>query len=285
MFNNFIPNLVPKAGVVLGGVALAGVTLAKRYSSMSEKTAEEREFVRKFGRPTEQQRLDAYQNILKSDNCLSDDMGDFESNSWVKKHRKRMYSMAKGSVVDVGIGPGARSLPLLDANKRVTSVTALDILPEALEKSKEHVTEMKMTKPVKLVQGDMHKLPFRTGQFDTAVSCFALCSAEDPVAYLKELGRVSNDKVLLLEHGLSSYAPVRWLGQWLGVFPNVQAPWDLGCYQDRSPSDLCEKAGLIIISRERSLVGHVYLIVAKGTGEAESRGKDESLVYHQYSPD
>ena len=74
----------------------------KRVDKLAGASNSERQFVAKNGQPTENQRLEAYKVVLGSHNCLDDDMGDFESSSWMKKHRRTMYSMAKGSVIDVG---------------------------------------------------------------------------------------------------------------------------------------------------------------------------------------
>ena len=274
----------PKLGLAVGGAVLAGITLVSRLSQLSLESKKEKQFIASFGNPAQEQRLDAYKRILASPNCNEDDMGDFESSSWLRKRRKELFASAKGSVLEVSIGSGSRSIPLLVANGRVTEVTAVDILAEALESCQRLIERAKPLKPFTLVQADMHKLPFGNGRFDTVISCFGLCSAEDPVAYLKELARVSQDKVLLLEHGLSRYLPLRLLGQLLGAFPNVQAPWDIGCYQDRSPIDLCNKAGLKVVSTKSFLLGHVVLIVAKGEPGVQSETGNSQEAFYSFTP-
>ena len=271
----------PKLGVALGGAALASVTLLSRLSQLSSESQKEERFISSFGNPSELQRLEAFKRILHSPNCEEDDMGDFESSSWLRKRRKQLFAIAKGDVLEVGIGSGSRSLPYLASNTRVTGITAVDILPEALELCKRVIETIKPEKPVTLIQADMNSLPFNSGRFDTVISCFTICSAEDPIGYLKELGRVCQGNVLLLEHGLSRYYPLRWLGRLLGAFPNVQAPWDSGCYQDRSPVDLCRAAGLRIVSVKYYLLGHVSLIVARG--EPDGIDRDCKEAFYSYS--
>ena len=51
-------------------------------------------------------------------------------------------------------------------------------------------------------QADLCNLPFTDGAFDTAVATFVFCSMPDPVACLREMGRVTKPggRILLLDH-------------------------------------------------------------------------------------
>jgi methyltransferase OMS1 len=64
-----------------------------------------------------------------------------------------------------------------------------------------------------VVQMDADRLGFDDGAFDTVVDTFGLCSFEDPVATLHEMRRVCRvgGRVLLLEHGRSSWGAVNYL--------------------------------------------------------------------------
>jgi SAM-dependent methyltransferase len=264
MLSRLVPNFgnrIPRGAVIYGGIALAGSTLAFGLTKIGAHTDEERKFVQQFGLPNETERLAAYREILKSGRSRLKDMGDFESNSWVDKHRRRLLAAAKGRVLDVGVGAGL-SLDELLKNKRVTEIVGVDIVEEALELAKTQLPpESKI--PVSLVMHDFHTLPFKDDSFDTVVGCFTLCSAEDPVRLLKEMHRVSKEKILLLDHGVSRFQPLRWLGYFLQLFPNVQAPWDVGCFEDRDIHVLINQAGLKVVERRTVLLGHVYVLVAK----------------------
>ena len=51
-------------------------------------------------------------------------------------------------------------------------------------------------------EADLCNLPFADGTFDTAVATFVFCSLPDPVACLREMGRVTRPggQILLLDH-------------------------------------------------------------------------------------
>ena len=270
MFKRLIPNLpsVPRSTVLAGGILLAGTTLVFGLAKIGDHTKREKEFVQRFGTPTEDERQAAYREILKSGRSRLKDMGDFESNSWVDKHRRRLLATAKGNVLDVGVGAG-RCLDDLLKNKRITEIVAVDQLEESLDLARTRLKSEAETGaieiPVSLVLSDFHHLPFADNSFDTVVGCFTLCSAEDPIKVLQEMQRVSREKILLIDHGLSRFQPLRWLGHFLDVFPNVQAPWDIGCYEDRDISGLIRQAGLKVVDRKTALLGHVHIYVAKKT--------------------
>jgi SAM-dependent methyltransferase len=226
------------------------------------KLDEEKKFLAEHGLATESDRLKAYKLVIQSPKALNSNMGDFESNSWIEKSKQKFLLQAKGRVLDVGTGVG-RSLSDLLKNKRIMEIASIDILPEAIEKGKESAKNSEI--PVKFIQGDFHDMRemFKDKCFDTVVSCFSLCSSERPVELLKEMDRLAIEKILLVEHGLSKFKFLRWIGQKMEIFPNYQSPWEVGCHQDKDIEDILEQAGLKIISKQAKLLGHVYFITIR----------------------
>src|SRR5262249_48503807 len=107
---------------------------------------------------------------------------------------------------------------------------------------------------------DAEHLPFPHDSFDTVVDTMSLCTFPNPVAALRELGRVcrSPGRVLLLEHGRSNR-------KWLGAFQDRRAAKHaepLGCHWNPEPLLLVEQSGLEVVHAERHFFGVFHLIMA-----------------------
>ena len=129
---------------------------------------------------------------------------------------------------------------------------------------------------------DAAKTPFRDESFDTVVDTFGLCSFEDPVAALREMGRVcrrrspsrrsvgggggdarggegDGGRIFLLEHGRSQTHG--WLSNILDHFATPHAErW--GCYWNRDIVGAVREAGLEIQECRTFHLGTTYYIVA-----------------------
>ena len=137
--------------------------------------------------------------------------------------------------------------------------------------------------PPTTVVADAAKTPFRDGSFDTVVDTFGLCSFEDPVAALREMGRVcrrrspsrrsvggggddawggegDGGRIFLLEHGRSQTHG--WLSNILDHFATPHAErW--GCYWNRDIVGAVRDAGLEIEECRTFHLGTTYYIVAR----------------------
>ncbi|MBN1169152.1 methyltransferase domain-containing protein [Candidatus Woesebacteria bacterium] len=71
---------------------------------------------------------------------------------------------AKLEIADIGCGTGSASIALAKATN--ASITAVDIIPEFLEKLEERATEEGVIESIKTVNADMFELPFEKNQFD-----------------------------------------------------------------------------------------------------------------------
>ena len=251
--------LTPPPWLFFSGTAIAGVVLVAGLQEISQKSDSNKKFILNSGPASVSDRLEAYRKLLASGKSLDLNLGDFESHSWVHKQRRRLYSLAKGRVLEVGIG-GGRGMSYILKNPRMTEYTGIDIVPESIGICRELVKTADF--PVYLEIADFTEIPYPDDYFDTSIGSFCACSAEDPVRYFRELGRVSKGHVLLLEHGLSSWNWMRWLGKVTGMFPNEASGYYFGCEQDRDIDELLKESGLRIVKVQKSLFGHVSLIVA-----------------------
>jgi len=119
----------------------------------------------------------------------------------------------------------------------------------------------KLRVDVSFLLTDADALPLSDQSFDTVVSSLTTCTFPNPVAALKEMGRVcrTNGRILLLEHGRSNR-------EWLARFQDRHADQfakPLGCHWNRESQNLAREAGLKILDAQRSFLGVFHVIEAK----------------------
>ena len=93
--------------------------------------------------------------------------------------------------LDVATGPGLLALALAEHCREVVGVDLTEA-PLAIAERNRH--ERGATN-VRFQTGDADRLPFADGEFDIVVCRFALHHFEDPARVLREMARVSRDKV------------------------------------------------------------------------------------------
>jgi ubiquinone/menaquinone biosynthesis C-methylase UbiE len=172
----------------------------------------------------------------------------------VAKKRAKLFSRAKGNVLDVACGYGINFQYLTDASR----ISGVDFSPVMLEMAREQVKALKV--PVELSQGDAEALDFPDDSFDTVVSAMSTCSFLHPVAALREMRRVCkpDGRIMLLEHGRSSW-------ELLGRYQDRNLAEMLrtaGCRWNQQPQENVRQAGLEILSDKRSFFGVFHAIEA-----------------------
>jgi ubiquinone/menaquinone biosynthesis C-methylase UbiE len=145
--------------------------------------------------------------------------------------RRRVLAAARGRVLEVGIGTGAN---LEYYPGKVAELFGVDISAGML---------------VRLQQADVEALPFPPKAFDTVTATCVFCSVADPVAGLRELGRVvkPDGRILLLEH-------VRPEQPLLGLMFDVLTPLVrrlMGPEINRRTEENVKAAGLTIVRVRR----------------------------------
>ena len=97
---------------------------------------------------------------------------------------------AAGAVLDAGCGSARLTLAFAEAG--AADVVGIDTSLERLAEGRARLSAHRMGARVKLIEADFdHALPFADGRFAAAASRLALMIATDPVATLRELGRVT----------------------------------------------------------------------------------------------
>ena len=113
----------------------------------------------------------------------------------------------------------------------------------------------------------LHTLPPES--YDTVVDTFGLCSCEDPVQALKEMGSVvkAGGKILLLEHGRGTWQFINKILDSSAL--EHRKKW--GCAWNRDIEALVKEAQLEVESISRWHFGTTYVIVAKKKRQKDCR--------------
>jgi ubiquinone/menaquinone biosynthesis C-methylase UbiE len=168
--------------------------------------------------------------------------------------RRQLLSYAQGQVLEISPGEGNnfRFYPLK------VKLTVADMSTKIIDKAK--VKAMEYGVNASFIKGSVDQLEFGPGSFDTIVSTFSLCAYEDPVMVLSRFNTWCRPggSILLMEHGLSRYAFVRW----------VQQKWEshhfrrTGCHLDMDIKAIVESSQPRIQRIERKMGGIIYLVWA-----------------------
>jgi ubiquinone/menaquinone biosynthesis C-methylase UbiE len=167
----------------------------------------------------------------------------------IEKQRAKIVPLAKGDVVEIGIGSGL-NLPFYDATK-VRSVTGIDP-DEALWKTAQNRCEA-ATFPVKRLGLSGESIPLDDATADTVLVTYSLCTIPDPIAALKEMKRLlkPDGEILFCEHGQAPDARVaRWQSRIDLIWKRVAG----GCHSGRNIPQLFDAAGLKIVSLEQMYI-------------------------------
>jgi SAM-dependent methyltransferase len=168
------------------------------------------------------------------------------SNRDLMQYRRRTVAMARGRVLEIGIGSGI-NLPLY--GNEVSSVCGIDPSPRLLGRAR----RQNISK-TDLVEGSAEALPFDDAAFDTVVTTWTLCTIPDVRAALREMQRVlrADGRLLFVEHGL---APDRSIEHWQDRLNPCWKCLGGGCHLNRKIDDLVATAGFRI---ERLDTGYLH---------------------------
>jgi ubiquinone/menaquinone biosynthesis C-methylase UbiE len=110
--------------------------------------------------------------------------------------RQLWAAVPAGLVLEVGVGTG-KNLPFYPSGAQMT---AIDLSDRMLVRARRRAAALGVQVDLRLM--DAQHLEFPAGTFDAAVATFVFCSVPDPVAGLRELGRVVRPEgdIWLLEH-------------------------------------------------------------------------------------
>lgn len=132
----------------------------------------------------------------------------------IRKRRKRLLTRSQGRVLEVGVGTG-KNLPHYPT---AIELTGIDIAPAMLLRARRRADRLGITPTLSIA--DVTSLPYPDAHFDTSVATSVFCSVADPVAGLRELGRVTqpDGRILLLEHVRPRNRFLGWLADLATAF-------------------------------------------------------------------
>jgi ubiquinone/menaquinone biosynthesis C-methylase UbiE len=168
--------------------------------------------------------------------------------------RRQLLSYAQGHVLEISPGEcnNFRFYPMK------VKLTVADMSSRVIDRAKMKAIEHGVN--ASFITASVEELQLEPGSFDTIVSTFSLCAYEDPVAVLSQFNTWCRPggSILLMEHGLSRYAFVRW----------IQQKWEshhfrrTGCHLDMDIKAIVESSQPRIQRIERRLGGIIYLVWA-----------------------
>jgi ubiquinone/menaquinone biosynthesis C-methylase UbiE len=159
----------------------------------------------------------------------------------VHGRRSALIPMARGTVLEVGIGSGL-NLPYY--SPAVERVYGIDPSAELLAMAQEKAPRLAF--PVQLVCQSAERLPLSDASVDTIVTTWTLCSIPEPVSALREMNRVlkPGGALLFVEHGFS---PDPGVSAWQQRLTPMWSKIAGGCHLDRRIDALIRSAGFDIV--------------------------------------
>ena len=187
--------------------------------------------------------------------------------NWLRK--SLLYFHAKGNVLEVAAGTGRNVLYY--PKQYVNRVVLMDRSEQMLSQARKKVESAKKiegnTNKIQYAfvvadSADLNSLKIPSNTFDTVVDTFGLCSYVDPVAALKEMGRVckKDGKILLLEHGRSK--SWSWITNYLDKHAERHAK-NWGCVWNRDLDCILKESGLVIDHIHTWHFGTTYYMVCR----------------------
>jgi methyltransferase OMS1, mitochondrial len=190
--------------------------------------------------------------------------------------RRLLHSHARGNVLEVAAGTG-RNVPYY-ATTRATRILLADASAAMLQQARNKVaaiviettasktTQQRRRPPPRfafLVGDTSHLDQLPDGAFDTVVDTFGLCSYDDPVQALNEMGRLchkDHGRILLLEHGRSPTWSM--VTKYLDRNAEYHAA-RFGCVWNRDLDAILAASNLHVETLERHHFGTTYYVVCR----------------------
>jgi ubiquinone/menaquinone biosynthesis C-methylase UbiE len=159
-----------------------------------------------------------------------------------RRIRDEVCEPLDGDVLEIGFGTGL-NLPHLPAS--VTRLLAVDPLQRGRELAAERLAATSAS--VEFVGLDGQSLELGDDTADAALCTWTLCSIPDPVAAVREVGRVLRDGGVFhfVEHGQAPDPKVRG---WQDRLNGVQRRLACGCNLNRDIPAIIEAGGMTVMS-------------------------------------
>ena len=167
----------------------------------------------------------------------------------IRKQRKKIIPLARGNVVEIGIGSG-HNLPFYDQSK-ITKLTGID--PDEYVWKKSAKKRAVFHKPLERLGLSGENIPLDDNIADTVVVTYSLCTIPDPVKALSEMRRIlkPDGKLLFCEHGK---APDINIQKWQNRIDPYWSKIAGGCHSGRDIPALLGDSGLKTNNLEQGYV-------------------------------
>ena len=162
------------------------------------------------------------------------------------KQRQKLVPMAKGKVLEVGIGSGL-NMPYFDTSK-VISVVGIDPSVELIKLAEKRIDDS--MPDVNFVISKAEEMQFNDNSFDTVLITYTMCTVDDVSASLMQIKRVlkSDGQLLFCEHGLAPDEKiVKWQNRINKFWPMISG----GCNINKNIPHLIGEAGFTISNMEQ----------------------------------
>jgi len=159
----------------------------------------------------------------------------------VKKQRHKVVPLAKGRVLEVGIGSGL-NIPFYDSSK-VEYLWGLDPSTQMQNMAKKHVANAQFE--VEFLDLAGNEIPLDSKSADTVLVTYTLCTISDINQSLNEMRRIlkPGGELIFCEHGL---APDTNVCKWQNWMNPLWKRMGGGCNLNRPIPNLIEQGGFKI---------------------------------------
>jgi len=155
--------------------------------------------------------------------------------------RKKVVPLAKGRVLEIGIGSGL-NLQFYDSSK-VEYLWGLDPSAQMRKMAEKQVTDIQFE--VELISLSGNEIPLASNSVNTVLVTYTLCTIPDVVQALSEMGRVlmPEGELIFCEHGLAPDEDVR---RWQNRMNPIWKRMGGGCNLNKPIPNLIEQGGFKI---------------------------------------
>jgi len=167
----------------------------------------------------------------------------------IGRYRRARFGDVEGRVLDVACGTGTNFRYLPDT----VDLVGIDVSPEMLANAEEQLTELEIDGALR--EMDAQELEFADDSFDAVISALSTCTFPDPMAALREMGRVCKPEgtIRLVEHGRSDVRPIAKYQEWRADAHYAKT----GCRWAQEPREVVSEAGLEVRDTSTGLFGTI----------------------------
>jgi demethylmenaquinone methyltransferase/2-methoxy-6-polyprenyl-1,4-benzoquinol methylase len=154
-----------------------------------------------------------FSSVADNYDLMNDAMSLFVHRAWKAYTLKKMAVRHNERVLDLAGGSGDFTLALSKTISNEGKLVLSDINPAMLKVARNRLIDHNQLN-VDIVEADAEKLPFENNAFDKAIMAFGLRNVTDKAKALRELHRVTQKKVFILEFSTPTSKPFAKAYDW-----------------------------------------------------------------------